>query len=254
MSRRAVAGVDGCKAGWIAVLRQPAGPVSVRVFASFAEIVAAVPADAAIAVDMPIGLPDHSGPGGRGPEPLVRRHLGMRQSSVFSIPSRAAVYAADEDFTTLERWYAAHRHASAAARATSTPPRGVSIQAFGIFSKIRELDRLLRAWPELAERVVESHPEAAFWRLNRERAMETPKKIKGHVNPAGIEERKALLAARGHERDFLDRDPPRGAGTDDFLDAAAMMLVAERFVLGVAVSFPDPPQRDAHGLPVAIWT
>ena len=254
MNERAVAGVDGCKAGWIAVMRQPSGPVSVQVFAGFAEIIEALPADAAVAVDMPIGLPDQCGHGGRGPEPLVRRHLDMRQSSVFSIPSRAAVYAADEEFTTLERWYAAHRQASDVARATSNPPRGVSIQAFGIFSRIRELDRLLRARPALAERVVESHPEAAFWRLNGERAMATPKKIKGRINPAGMEERKTLLAAHGQERNFLDRDPPRGAGADDFLDAAAMMLVAERFARGLAISFPDPPMRDAHGLPIAIWT
>jgi len=84
--------------------------------------------------------------------------------------------------------------------------------------------------------------------------MALPKKVKGQVNPAGMEERKALLAACGHRRDFLDRSPPRGAAADDFLDAAAMMLVAERFVRGEATSFPDPPGLDAHGLPVAIWT
>ena len=52
-------------------------------------------------------------------------------------------------FTTVERWYEAHRMASEVARATSEPPRGVSIQAFGIFPKIREIDALLRARPEL---------------------------------------------------------------------------------------------------------
>jgi predicted RNase H-like nuclease len=67
-------------------------------------------------------------------------------------------------------------------------------------------------------------------------------------------ERRALLASCGHDRAFLDRPPPRGAAADDFLDAAAMMLVAERHARGEATSFPDPPGRDAHGLPVAIWT
>ena len=99
---------------------------------------------------MPIGLPDITRKGGRGPETLVRPLLGQRQSSVFSIPSRAAVYAAIEAFTTVELWYEAHRRASAVARTTSEPPRGVSIQAFGIFPKIREIDALLRARPELA--------------------------------------------------------------------------------------------------------
>ncbi|WP_246658873.1 DUF429 domain-containing protein [Mesorhizobium sp. J18] len=38
-----------------------------------------------LAVDMPIGLPERTGKGGRGPENLVRLHLDERQSSVFSI-------------------------------------------------------------------------------------------------------------------------------------------------------------------------
>jgi predicted RNase H-like nuclease len=69
-----------------------------------------------------------------------------------------------------------------------------------------------------------------------------------------MDERKALLSARGIDRAFLDDAPPRGAGADDFLDAAAMLLIAERHALGHAVPFPDPPGRDAHGLPIAIWT
>ena len=254
MTDRAVAGVDGCKGGWIAVFRLPGAAVEVGVFALIADLVDSLPADAAIAVDMPIGLPERTGHGGRGPEALVRRFLGPRQSSVFSIPSRAAVYAVEEEFTSLERWYEAHRLASAVARATSEPPRSVSIQAFGILSRIRELDGLLRARADLRARIVESHPEAAFWRLAGERPMALPKKVKGSVNPPGMEERKALLAARGHDRAFLDRTPPRGAAVDDFLDAAAMMLVAERYARGEATSFPDPPLRDAHGLPIAIWT
>jgi predicted RNase H-like nuclease len=254
VSERAVAGIDGCKAGWVAVYRLPGAAIAVRVFARFADLVDCLPDDAAIAVDMPIGLPERTGHGGRGPEALVRRFLGARQSSVFSIPSRAAVYAVEEEFTSIERWYEAHRLASAVARATSEPPRAISIQAFGIFSRIRELDALLRARPGLLGRIVESHPETAFWRLAGGRAMATPKKVKGRINADGMEERKALLAACGLPRAFLDRPPPRGAGADDFLDAAAMMLVAERFARGEAVSFPDPPGRDAHGLPIAIWT
>ncbi|MEO5323778.1 DUF429 domain-containing protein [Mesorhizobium sp. CC13] len=246
-----VAGVDGCKAGWVAVIRHDAELLpAARVFAGFAGLLAALPDDATVAVDMPIGLPELSGRGGRGPEALVRPLLGERQSSVFSIPSRAAVHAETAAFTDLDAWHAAHRRASEVAMRTSSPPRGVSIQAFGIFSKIREIDALMMERPDLRGRVIESHPEVAFWRLNGERAMSLPKKIKSRVNPAGMEERKALLARAGHD---LDRPPPRGAATDDFLDACAMMLVAERHRRGETGSFPTPPGYDAHGIPVAIW-
>lgn len=249
-----VAGVDGCKAGWVAVIRRPGAALEAAVFGRLADLVDALEPRAVIAVDMPIGLPERVAHGGRGPERLVREKLGARQSSVFSIPSRAAVFADEAAFTTVDAWYAAHRRASAVARATSEPPRAISIQAFGIFPKIRELDVLLRARPGLCERMIESHPEAAFWRLNGERAMHTPKKVKGSVNPQGMEERKALLAACGIDRAFLDAAPPRGAGADDYLDAAAVMLVAERHSVGAALPFPDTPGRDRHGLPFAIWT
>jgi predicted RNase H-like nuclease len=247
-----IAGVDGCKAGWIAVIRDDTG-TNARVFGSFEGLLATMPDDAVVAVDMPIGLPDFTTKGGRGPEMLVRPLLGQRQSSVFSIPSRAAVHADSADFTDLESWYAAHRRSSEVAMRTSEPPRGVSIQAFGIFAKIREIDALMIARPELRERVIESHPEVAFWRLNGGQAMRLPKKIKGRVNPDGMEERKSLLGRVGHERSFLDQAPPRGAAADDFLDACAMMLIAERHRHGETTSFPSPPGRDINGIPVAIW-
>ena len=153
----------------------------------------------------------------------------------------------------VEAWYAAHRKASEVAKATSDPPRGVSIQAFGIFSKIREIDTLLIARPGLRDRVFESHPEVAFCRLNGDRAMSLPKKIKGSVNPAGMAERKALLCRHGYAMGFLDQPPPRGAAADDFLDAAVMMLIAGRIANGKARPFPDPPRADGFGIPVAIW-
>ena len=245
-------GVDGCPGGWIAVWRQGGGEPSVRVFPAFAELIDAVSEDAIVAVDMPIGLPEFSSRGGRGPEALVRPLLGPRQSSVFSIPSRAAVYAETAPFTTVEEWYAAHRRASGIAMRTSDPPRGVSIQAFGIFPKIREIDTLLRERSVLRERIIESHPEVAFMLGNGGQPMLRPKKVKGMVNPDGMQERKALLCRHGYDRTFLDQRPPIGAKPDDFLDAACMMLVADRIGRGQAVSFPDPPGRDAHGIPVAI--
>lgn len=247
------AGVDGCRKGWACVLRDPDGATRALKFPDFATLVDALPSDATIAVDMPIGLPERVGHGGRGPEQLVRKLLGARQSSVFSIPSRAAVYAECEPFTTLAAWYDAHSRACRIARETSDPPRAISIQAFAIFDKIRELDTLLRERPQLRERVIESHPEAAFRQLNGHRAMRLPKKVRGKVDPAGMAERIALLRAHGLAQSLFER-PPGGVAMDDLVDAAAMLLVAERHAAEMAISFPDPPGRDAYGLAVAIWT
>lgn len=247
-----VAGVDGCKAGWVAAVRLPGEAPTATIHATMDALVDALPEGTVIAVDMPIGLPDFTGAGGRGPEKLVRRFLGQRQSSVFSIPSRAAIYAEPGPFASVEDWYAAHRRASEVARATSDPPRAVSIQAFGIFSKIREIDRLLIGRPDLRQRLFESHPEAAFWRLNGNVAMQLPKKVKNRINEPGMEERRKLLIRCGLPADFVLAAPPRGAAGDDFLDACAMLLVAARHARGETVSFPDPPARDTRGLEIAI--
>jgi predicted RNase H-like nuclease len=248
----AVAGVDGCKRGWVAVVALPGSAPTVRVFPCFADLVGQLPEDAIIAVDMPIGLPDRTSQGGRGPERAVRPLLGRRQSSVFSIPSRQAVQVATGAFSTLDQWYADHRLASTVARATSDPPRGVSIQAFGIFAKIREIDALLLDRPALRGRIFESHPEVAFWRLNGGQAMSLPKKVKGKVNPAGMEERRTLLLRHGLDPALLAVVPP-GVGEDDLVDAAAMRLIAGRIARGEAVPFPDPPDVDGRGIGMAIW-
>lgn len=237
-----IAGVDGCPAGWIAVFRDLSGKdaARVRVCRRFADIVDAPEQPIVVAVDMPIGLPARAGEGGRGPERLVRPLLGARQSSVFSVPARAAIEALN------------YRAACAAALAASDPPRKVSKQAFFLFGKILEIDRQLRARRDLIARVHESHPEVAFWRINDQRSLFHPKKIKGRVNSEGIAERRGLLARAGLPVELAAQTPPKGAALDDFIDALAVSVVAERIWNGEALCFPDPPQRDAHGLPIAI--
>ena len=85
-----VIGVDGCPGGWIAV--RWAEGLSHHLCRSFSDVLAL---DAAIiAVDMPVGLPEMSG---RAAEREVRSKLGDRQSSVFSIPSRAAASHAPQN-------------------------------------------------------------------------------------------------------------------------------------------------------------
>ncbi len=246
----ALVGVDGCPGGWIAAVEDRSG-VRVAVFRDFAGLSQSVGDDAFVAVDMPIGLPDHCH-GGRGPEHLIRPLLGMRQSSVFSIPSRSAVYAAS-DAEIADDWSGAHRASCAVARATSTPARAVAIQGFGLFRKIREVDAFLRAMPARASRIVEGHPELAFWRLNGRKPLPQPKKVKGAPFGPGLAERAALLAAAGVPEHVLG-DVPSGtrAARDDLLDACAMLTVARRLAAGTVERFPAEPPRDRFGLPIAI--
>jgi threonine dehydratase/predicted RNase H-like nuclease len=238
-----IAGVDGCKGGWIAAFCDPGfstAPI-LEVFATFEAILASRFAPVLVAVDMPIGLPDRVEGSGRGPETLVRALLGERQSSVFSIPARAAVFAN------------AYGLACQLALETSEPPRMVSKQGFHLFPKIREIDGLLRADPRLCERIFEVHPELAFATM-RGAPLTHPKKIKGAINPPGMAERRALLIAAGVPAALVQTPAPRGAAADDALDALAALAVARHIAGGRGKPFRDPPGRDSHGLPIAIWS
>ena len=124
----------------------------------------------------------------------------------------------------------------------------ITIFAFGIFSKIREVDAVLQSDRALDGRVRETHPELAFWRLNGGCPLASAKKTK-----AGLALRRRLLIEAGLAPAMVNGAPPKGAGPDDLLDALVCAAIAARIDRGLARPFPDPPERDACGLPMAIW-
>lgn len=230
-----ICGVDGCRAGWIAVTLANGKPQA-RVFASFAEILALQPQF--IAVDMPIGFPQRAEPGGRLCDRLARQRLGARQSSVFGVPARAAVMAGD---------YAA---ACAANLAHSDPPRKIAKQTFHIFPKMREIDALVT--PALQARLREVHPELAFTLMNGQRPLDLPKKVKNRPFPEGMALRRALLEQAGFPLSALTPPPRGGWGEDDLLDAAACCWSAQRLARGQGLCLPVDPPLDGKGLRMEI--
>ena len=243
-------GVDGCKAGWLAVFWQEnkapingrlKGPlkspvVEAKIFPHFAEILALNFTH--LAVDMPIGFPETSEPGGRLCDRLARQYLGARQSSLFAVPSRAAIMAPD------------YRAACAANLKNSNPPRKISKQIFYLFPKMRELDDLLT--PALQKQISEVHPELAFTRMNDGRPLDLPKKIKGRPHPEGLNLRRSLLTKAGFP--IAQLAPPEGKsfGEDDLLDAAACAWSAARLAQGQALQLPPNPPSDQLGLKMQI--
>jgi len=247
-----IAGLDGCKGGWVAVIVEPDGSAHAERIARVAELFERPLAPHLAAVDMPIGLPERIEAKGRAPERLVRSHLGGRQSSVFSMPSRAAVYAGIDDAVPEAERY---RHACSVALATSTPPRAVAKQGFALFRKIIQIDQWLRDNPALQPRVFECHPEVSFWAMNGRTALDQPKKAKNAPHRPGLALRRRLLEAAGFPPELMSSFKARElrVGEDDLIDACAAAWTAGRVARHEAVSFPSPPERDAHGLPIAIW-
>ena len=238
-----VAGVDGCRGGWVTVLRRLDGAEGLRIalVPRFAAVLDAPEAPVVIAVDIPIGLAERVGRGGRACDVQARAGLGERQSAVFAVPARAAV--AEPDYA----------RACAVAFEHSDPPRRISKQCFNLFPKIREVDALMT--PALQARVGECHPEAAFWAMNGCRPLAEPKKVKSRPHPPGLEARRALLEANGFPGGFLREwhFPSTRVGPDDVLDACACAWTAGRIAEGRAVRFPDDPPRDGRGLRMEIW-
>jgi predicted RNase H-like nuclease len=242
-----LAGVDSCPKGWIAVFVRPSGQEGdTRVFSRFSDILSAAETPVVIAVDIPIGLPKRAGRGGRAAEETVRSLLTTRRPSVFSVPSRCAIYAEIGPFKNQTEKEAARRRASIVALATSDPPRKITIQSFAIFPKIREVDRVMRS--KRSQHIFEVHPEIAFWLMNGKGEVADSKKTQ-----AGAERRKKLLIKWNLPTHIVDRRPPQGAAADDLLDALACAAVARRIHAGLTQPFPDPPPRDAFGLAMAIW-
>ncbi len=237
-----VAGVDGCRGGWLGVLRQTAAPFREKAFVArtFEEVLARCAEAAVIAIDIPIGFPERTEGAGRDCDRALRKALGPRASTVFLPPARAALAETD------------YRRACAAAMALSTPPRQISKQMFHLLPKIREIDSAMTA--QAQGRVFECHPEGAFRAMNGGAPLTAPKKLKYRPHAPGLEARRALLLAHGFWSAFLSATlfRPRDAGADDFLDACACSWTAARIHRGEAVRYPAAPAVDAKGLRMEI--
>ena len=182
-----LAGVDGCAGGWIAAFVRPqGGEARVRIVPRFADVLSAPEQPAIVAVDMPIGLPERVGAGGRAAEnasgrcsaPGSRRCSRCRRARRSTPPITARPAAS--------RRPPRSRRARCRSSSSTSPP------------KIREVDECLaRRIRHAARRVFEVHPELAFWRLNGGRALTEPKKVKSRPYEPGLALRRSLLIAAG---------------------------------------------------------
>jgi predicted RNase H-like nuclease len=231
-----VAGVDGCRAGWVVALRNlETGALSIRLIAAIAEIERLPEKPQRIAIDMPMGFASIACKGGRACERAARALLPGKSSSVFSLPCRAALAATD------------YPQALALNRASGPDQIGLSKQGFHLLPKLRDLDSWIT--PQRQKRCIEAHPELAFARINEGKPVLSPKR-----KPAGRAERLRLLRRAGIAvpKTMLETRP-KGSGIDDLLDAIVLTRTAERHLRSDATCLPAKPPLDARKLQMAIW-
>jgi predicted RNase H-like nuclease len=217
-----IAGVDGCKEKWIAVVDKEDGQSEVREPCTFRELINDRGLDL-IVIDVPIGLKDA---GSRCADVTAREFLRKRGCCIFTAPIRPLLRcqtypeACDTRFR-IER-------------------KKISKQTFAILPKVKGIDDDLRRGTVRSVR--EGHPEVSFALMNGGVPLLSKKK------PKGVRQRLKLL------RDFFP-DIRAGAGTsnrEDILDAYALLWTARRIVNGEERKFPHSPQFDQFGLRMEI--
>jgi predicted RNase H-like nuclease len=235
-----VIGIDGCRAGWVWAALGPAG-----LGLGLAETLAALTPEIACAgltlIDIPIGLPE-GGPDERVCDRAARSLLGHpRAASVFPVPCRATVDAADADY------------AGACAINQRHTGRRVSRQGFNILPKVREADRFLQGPGAPRGRLRESHPELVFLALAGASMAHNKKTLAGREERLRVLERLApgsrAAVAAGFEV-LRDRWGARALARDDLVDALALAVAARRCLADGLETLPPQPPLEARGLPM----
>lgn len=218
-----VLGADGCPGGaWVVAQLQDDAPPTLWLAADTEALLQSADrlGAAAVALDVPIGLPDD---GVRACDVAARVVLsGGGARSVFAAPTRRVLGAA-----TYQEGRALQPSLSA--------------QAFGLVPRIREVDAAVRArHAAVHDRVVECHPEVAFRRL-------TGIPLLGKKSAGGALQR---IAALTRALGALPSVGPAQAALDDALDALACAWTARRWAAGEAVVLGG--EVDGTGTPMRI--
>lgn len=220
-----VAGVDGWRRGWVAVVLNNGRYQTAHLFDQFEAVLEEFAHAAAIGVDIPIGIPEE---GPRAADRAARAFVGAGHSSVFPVPYRAELEAAD--------------HATASALHRTLTGKGISQQSFSLRQKILEVDSLVSS----EDNVIEVHPEVSFLALAGGPIGRSKKTWTGALT------RRRLLVDAGIVLPD-DLGPAGVAPVDDVLDAAAAAWSAHRYANGEGRPLPAEPPVDPRGRRVAIW-
>lgn len=230
------AGIDGCKAGWLAVSITDE-ETNFWLIDSTDKLRFMFDAFDLCLIDVPVGLEEDKA--SRTCDDLLRRVLGtVYRTSVFSPPVRAALIT--------------NEYQAGSAINFAKTGKKLSKQSWNITPKIKQVDELLQADKRRGERVRESHPELLFKKLTRGGALLEKKKTK-----EGLAQRLQLLTNADLRMGELFKEMRASvkkgqAKDDDLLDALVLAYTAYLSITKLLRTLPIPPETDRTGLPMAI--
>ena len=224
-------GVDGCRAGWFAIGLESDGKWQVNTFLDVSRLWNHHQQASLILIDIPIGL-KAEGRAERRCDPVARKLIGPRRSSLFPAPCREAIYASSyQEACDVNQRLTGKR---------------LSVENWNIIPKIREMDCLLSDDTSAIGRIREIHPELCFWGLAG-RPMQYAKK-----RAEGLAERTQLLQSiYPQTADIivyaLSAYRRKDVARDDILDSLAAAVTGLMGEHNLA-SIPQEPEFDERGL------
>lgn len=230
-------GIDGFRGGWIAA-HDERGPIELDAFVHMEDVWGRFHEADVIAIDIPIGLVCAPRTCDVEARKVLNDGGNRRGSSVFPAPCRCLFDAVD--------------YADACDRTMACQCKKVSMQAWNIVLKIKDVDDHLVWFPRLKDVAKEVHPELTF----------------AEILGAPATFRKSTAAGAKERFDGLHRvlrtlpiagpvgwtHPSRGhAKADDVLDALAAFWTARRIASGARRRIPAARQVDSRGLRMEMW-
>ncbi|CAM4182237.1 DUF429 domain-containing protein [Vibrio agarivorans] len=202
-------GIDGCKSGWC-VWCLSDGVLSFDVFPTLNALFASFDKPVHCLIDMPIGFSDAVTPDRLCDKAARKRLTKVRQSSVFPVPCKAAVYSQD--------------YATACKVNLEQLGKKFSKQTWGIVPKIRELNDFLELDSQHVIR--ESHPEVLFTVLAGEPLRHSKRSKEGLAQRIVLLEALSPALKEALEHAFRST-MKKVAMPDDIVDALVLCIVSQ---------------------------
>ena len=229
-------GIDGCKYGWIAIEIINETQFSFELLKNISAIHKYKKSQ--ILIDMPIGLSDESI--NRNIDIKAKKLLSTsKKSSIFIPPCREAVYANSyEDAKKINQ---------------KTLGKSLSIQAWNICPKIKELDIFLIEKSTHIPFLREAHPEICFTLLNNGSSFSSKKST-----PEGQNDRLNLLQSHFKNAKYifesvLSSTKRKDVKKDDILDALVLAVCGFLHHNKSTKKIINTPLKDKKGLEISLW-